>query len=135
MTTADSILPDTYAPDAPLLPPQIVQQQPLLRVRGLMKRYGTVSAVDGVDVVAYAGEVLGIVGESGSGKSTVLRLLNLEMRGYITSKPLGLLSVIFLIWTAPSAAMCARSTSESCISIRTWDCACATPAAATSRSG
>ena len=78
MTTADSILPDTYAPDAPLLPPQIVQQQPLLRVRGLMKRYGTVSAVDGVDVVAYAGEVLGIVGESGSGKSTVLRLLNLE---------------------------------------------------------
>jgi len=59
--------------------PQLVTTPPLLEVRGLVKRYGkTVVAVDGVDVLAYPGEVLGIVGESGSGKSTVLRLLNLE---------------------------------------------------------
>jgi len=57
----------------------LVTTPPLLEVRGLVKRYGkTVVAVDGVDVLAYPGEVLGIVGESGSGKSTVLRLLNLE---------------------------------------------------------
>ena len=51
---------------------------PLLRARGLHKRYGRVQAVIDVDLEVYAGEVLGIVGESGSGKSTVLRLLNLE---------------------------------------------------------
>lgn len=62
-----------------LASPQLVTTPPLLEVRGLVKRYGkNVTAVDGVDVVAYPGEVLGIVGESGSGKSTVLRLLNLE---------------------------------------------------------
>lgn len=59
--------------------PVLVQDKPLLQVRGLVKRYGSrVTAVDHVDLEAYAGEVLGIVGESGSGKSTVLRLLNLE---------------------------------------------------------
>ncbi len=59
--------------------PQLSTTAPLLEVRGLVKRYGQrVLAVDGVDLVAYPGEVMGIVGESGSGKSTVLRLLNLE---------------------------------------------------------
>ena len=62
-----------------LAAPQLVTTPPLLEVHGLVKRYGkAVTAVDGVDVLAYPGEVLGIVGESGSGKSTVLRLLNLE---------------------------------------------------------
>lgn len=58
--------------------PRISQAQPLVEAHGLVKRYGRITAVDHVDVVAYPGEVLGIVGESGSGKSTVLRLLNLE---------------------------------------------------------
>ncbi len=59
-------------------PPQLVQTRPLLEARGLVKRYGALTAVDTVDLTVYAGEVLGIVGESGSGKSTLLRLLNLE---------------------------------------------------------
>jgi putative phosphonate transport system ATP-binding protein len=58
--------------------PQLVSERPLLQLRGLVKRYGAVTAVSGVDLDLYTGEVLGIVGESGSGKSTVLRLLNLE---------------------------------------------------------
>lgn len=58
--------------------PRLVPRSPLLQVRGLVKRYGLVQAVDNVDLEAYPGEVLGIVGESGSGKSTVLRLLNLQ---------------------------------------------------------
>ena len=62
-----------------LNPPQLTLTRPLLEVRGLVKRYSdSIVAVDGIDIVAYPGEVLGIVGESGSGKSTVLRLLNLE---------------------------------------------------------
>jgi len=59
-------------------PPRLSNHKPLLRARGLVKRYGSVLAVDNVDVDVYPAEVLGIVGESGSGKSTVLRLLNLE---------------------------------------------------------
>ncbi len=58
--------------------PRLVITRPLLQARGLVKRYGRLTAVDGVDVTVYPGEMLGIVGESGSGKSTVLRLLNLE---------------------------------------------------------
>lgn len=58
--------------------PRIEHAKPLVEAKGLVKRYGSIRAVDQVDVVAYPGEILGIVGESGSGKSTVLRLLNLE---------------------------------------------------------
>jgi putative phosphonate transport system ATP-binding protein len=58
--------------------PRLIQTQPLLQARDLVRRYGRVEAVSGVSLDAYPGEVLGIVGESGSGKSTVLRLLNLE---------------------------------------------------------
>jgi putative phosphonate transport system ATP-binding protein len=65
---------------AQLAPPRLVTDAPLLQAHSLAKHYGRVVAVDGVDVVIYPGEVLGIVGESGSGKSTVLRLLNLEER-------------------------------------------------------
>jgi putative phosphonate transport system ATP-binding protein len=58
--------------------PQLVTATPLLRARGLTKRYGDIVAVDGVNLEVYPGETLGIVGESGSGKSTVLRLLELD---------------------------------------------------------
>lgn len=51
---------------------------PRLTARNLTRRYGSRVAVEGVDIDAYPGEVVGIVGESGSGKSTVLRLLDLE---------------------------------------------------------
>jgi oligopeptide/dipeptide ABC transporter ATP-binding protein len=47
----------------------------LLEARGLVKRYGDVAAVDGVDLVIRVGERVGLVGESGSGKSTLGRLL------------------------------------------------------------
>src|SRR5271166_3892465 len=62
----------------PLDAPRFDTRLPLLQVQGLSKRYGSVIAIDNVDLIVYPGEVLGIVGESGSGKSTVLRMLNLE---------------------------------------------------------
>jgi putative phosphonate transport system ATP-binding protein len=58
--------------------PQLVRAAPLLVAHGLVKHYGAITAVNGVDLDVYPGETLGIVGESGSGKSTVLRMLNLE---------------------------------------------------------
>jgi putative phosphonate transport system ATP-binding protein len=48
---------------------------PLLTAGGLRLRFGSVTALDGVDCTLWPGEVLAVVGESGSGKSTLLRVL------------------------------------------------------------
>ncbi len=48
---------------------------PILEARGLVKQYGDVRIVGGVDLHLFPGETLGLVGESGSGKSTVARML------------------------------------------------------------
>lgn len=48
---------------------------PVLRIRGLVKRYRDVAAVDGVDLDVGAGEVFGLLGPNGSGKSTLLNLV------------------------------------------------------------
>ncbi len=48
----------------------------IIDARGIVKRFGGVTVLDGADVSAAAGEVVGILGSSGSGKSTLLRCLN-----------------------------------------------------------
>ena len=51
---------------------------PLVEIRNLTVRFGSLTAVDGIDLVLEEGDILGIVGESGSGKSvTSLALLGL----------------------------------------------------------
>jgi phosphonate transport system ATP-binding protein len=47
-----------------------------LRLRGLTRRFGTVVAVDGIDLDVPAGQMLGVIGRSGAGKSTLLRMIN-----------------------------------------------------------
>jgi polar amino acid transport system ATP-binding protein len=47
-----------------------------VRVRGLVKRFGSHAVLKGVDFDVNAGEVSCIIGPSGSGKSTLLRCLN-----------------------------------------------------------
>jgi peptide/nickel transport system ATP-binding protein len=49
--------------------------EPILRMKGIRKTYGSFEALKGVDLVLREGETLAIVGESGSGKSTTARLL------------------------------------------------------------
>ena len=52
---------------------------PLLRVRGLVKSYGTKRVLDGVDFEVARGEFFAILGRSGTGKSVTLRqLIGLE---------------------------------------------------------
>jgi len=47
----------------------------IISLRGLSKSFGTVRAVDGVDLDIYQGEFLTLLGPSGSGKTTVLRMI------------------------------------------------------------
>ena len=49
--------------------------EPVLRVRGLVKSYGGVRAVDNVSFDLNGGEVLTLLGPSGCGKSTTLRMI------------------------------------------------------------
>jgi ABC-2 type transport system ATP-binding protein len=46
-----------------------------IRATGLVKRYGSVTALDGVDLVVPEGTVLGLLGPNGAGKTTVVRIL------------------------------------------------------------
>ena len=48
---------------------------PLVKMRGITKRFGGVTALRDVDLDAYAGEVLAIVGDNGAGKSTLIKIL------------------------------------------------------------
>jgi len=48
---------------------------PLVAMRGISKKFGGVTALDDVDLVAHAGEVLAIVGDNGAGKSTLIKIL------------------------------------------------------------
>jgi ABC-type branched-subunit amino acid transport system ATPase component/ABC-type branched-subunit amino acid transport system permease subunit len=48
---------------------------PVLELRNVSKRYGSLQVLDGVNLQARRGEVLGIVGPNGAGKTTLLRCI------------------------------------------------------------
>jgi ABC-2 type transport system ATP-binding protein len=48
---------------------------PPIEVRGLVKRYGELTAVGGVDLTVNAGDVYGYLGPNGAGKTTSLRMM------------------------------------------------------------
>jgi fructose transport system ATP-binding protein len=49
---------------------------PVLEARGLVKRYGRVTALDHSDFDLYPGEILGVIGDNGAGKSTLIKVLS-----------------------------------------------------------
>jgi ABC-2 type transport system ATP-binding protein len=52
-----------------------VSDAPPVVTRGLVKRYGEIVAVDGVDLTVERGDVFGYLGPNGAGKTTSLRML------------------------------------------------------------
>ncbi|TSK03587.1 MAG: amino acid ABC transporter ATP-binding protein [Geobacter sp.] len=76
-----------------------IANQPLLSLKGITKQFGSLTAVNGVDLDVCPGEIVVIIGPSGSGKSTLLRSINFleeieegailfegQEIGYVTSK-------------------------------------------------
>ncbi len=49
---------------------------PVLEARGLVKRYGHVTALNGVDFELLPREILGVIGDNGAGKSTLIKALS-----------------------------------------------------------
>ncbi len=49
---------------------------PILKAQGLVKRYGSVVAMDGADFNLYPGEILAVIGDNGAGKSTMIKALS-----------------------------------------------------------
>jgi len=49
---------------------------PVLEARGLVKRYGSVTALDGADFDLLPKEILALIGDNGAGKSTLIKALS-----------------------------------------------------------
>src|SRR5262245_16091143 len=64
---------------------------PLIRARGLVKRFGDFTAVAGIDVDVHQGEAFGFLGPNGAGKSSTMRMI-----GCISPPSEGTLSILGL---------------------------------------
>src|SRR6476469_8838675 len=49
-----------------------------IRLRGAVKRYGSITAVDGLDLDVPVGTCVGLLGPNGAGKSTTMRMLTAQ---------------------------------------------------------
>ncbi len=66
-------------------------QAPLILARGLVKRFGDLTAVDGIDFAVDRGEAFGFLGPNGAGKSSTMRMI-----GCVSPRTEGELSVLGL---------------------------------------
>jgi fructose transport system ATP-binding protein len=52
------------------------QPKLVMQAKGLVKRYGHVTALDGADFELRAGEILAVIGDNGAGKSSLIKALS-----------------------------------------------------------
>ncbi|PWT93712.1 MAG: ABC transporter ATP-binding protein [Proteobacteria bacterium] len=62
-------------PECPPSEPS-VDEEPLLHVSGVVKQFGGLRALEGVDLDVRAGEIVGLIGPNGSGKTTLLNIIS-----------------------------------------------------------
>src|SRR5690606_18072872 len=62
-------------PGARVTQPGEAAEPPLLEARGLVREYGGIAAVDGIDFALPAGAFLAVFGPNGAGKTSLLRML------------------------------------------------------------
>ncbi|MBD3623933.1 MAG: sugar ABC transporter ATP-binding protein, partial [Rhodobacteraceae bacterium] len=53
-----------------------MKRDPILTARGLVKRYGRVTALDNCDFDLYPGEILAVIGDNGAGKSSLIKAIS-----------------------------------------------------------
>lgn len=58
----------------------MTSQEPILKARGLVKRFGKVTALNNCDFDLYPGEVLAVIGDNGAGKSVMIKTLSGALR-------------------------------------------------------
>jgi branched-chain amino acid transport system ATP-binding protein len=56
--------------------PPMVRSAPALECHGLTKRFGGITAVDGVDLVVQPHEIVGLIGHNGAGKTTLFDVIS-----------------------------------------------------------
>lgn len=74
-----------------------MEQEPLIRIEKLTKKFGRFIALDGVNLDVYPGEVHALLGDNGAGKSTLIKVLSgvhpiTDGQIYIDNKPVTLRS-------------------------------------------
>ena len=52
------------------------QQKPLIETANLVKKFGSFTALNGVDLSVFPGEVHALLGDNGAGKSTLIKILS-----------------------------------------------------------
>src|SRR5258707_14389927 len=70
--------PDTRAD--PFFQPELSEKKVALRVSSLTKRYGSTTAVSGVNFEVHEGEIFGLLGPNGAGKTTTIPMLATQRR-------------------------------------------------------
>jgi lipooligosaccharide transport system ATP-binding protein len=82
---------------------RVPADSPLIRAHGLVKRFGSFTAVDGIDFALSKGEAFGFLGPNGAGKSSTMRMI-----GCVSPPTAGELTILGLDPVADGPAIRAR---------------------------
>jgi ABC-type sugar transport system ATPase subunit len=85
--------------------------EPVLSIRGMVKRFGGLTAVANVDLDVFGGEVVALLGDNGAGKSTLITCISgvhrpdagtVEMDGSLSAWPISVRRSVFIMVVAGS---------------------------------